>query len=499
MKIKMNTSSIFSVVIFIIFFSLFIHQIRADIPVHCVYNDIIGNWLFVKGDNHYNSNINCDKTYVPSSHLKIKLLEPPEAVDEHGNKGLWTMIYDEGFEVFMNGQSYFAFFKYEVNGSNSTSYCQKTSYGYFHEGGIYNPSNWGCFLGYKLDQDGNDISHQSTRTHRAFINDNNNQAKLASFHLYEHQNIIVNHVNQNPHQQLWKADYYPEYNSLTYDQMVQRSGGYSMKPRNWIQDSIQNIAKPSTSSLFESSVFETLPEHLDWRNVSGVNYVTPVRDQGTCGSCYAFASTAMFEARIRVRSLGKKTEIISPQEIVSCSEYSQGCAGGFPYLISKYGQDFAVVPESCFPYQDSNGDQVSCSKQICDSPKRWITEHRYVGGYYGASIEKLMRAEIKENGPIAVSFEVHSDFHNYKGGIYRYSGSDEILEANGYRPWEPTNHVVLIVGWGVSPDDGTKYWIVKNSWGKNWGENGYFRIVRGEDECAIESMPVAAEPVMYRK
>ena len=81
------------------------------------------------------------------------------------------------------------------------------------------------------------------------------------------------------------------------------------------------------------SVAKRLPRFFDWRNVGGVNYVSPVRNQGTCGSCYVFSSLAMHEARIRIATNNTKTTIFSAQEPVSCSEYSQGCDGGFIYLL----------------------------------------------------------------------------------------------------------------------------------------------------------------------
>ena len=78
---------------------------------------------------------------------------------------------------------------------------------------------------------------------------------------------------------------------------------------------------------------QVLPEEFDWRNVDGKNYVSPIRNQGSCGSCYAFGTMAMFEARVRIMSNGSVTPVFSTQDIVSCSEYSQGCEGG-RYLIS---------------------------------------------------------------------------------------------------------------------------------------------------------------------
>ena len=100
----------------------------------------------------------------------------------------------------------------------------------------------------------------------------------------------------------------------------------------------------------------------------------------------------------------------------------------------------------------------------------------------------MMLALIK-NGPIAVGFEVYNDFSAYKGGVYEHTSL-----VDRFNPLELTNHAVLVVGYGVT-ESGLKYWVVENSWGEDWGENGFFRIRRGTDECAIESMAVEAFPI----
>lgn len=96
-----------------------------------------------------------------------------------------------------------------------------------------------------------------------------------------------------------------------------------------------------------------------------------------------------------------------------------------------------------------------------------------------------MKIELVNHGPIAVSFMVYTDFMYYDGGIYHHTG----LEFN---PFDITSHVVVVVGYGKDPDTQEKYWIVKNSWGKYFGEDGYFRIKRGNNECAIESLAATA-------
>lgn len=250
--------------------------------------------------------------------------------------------------------------------------------------------------------------------------------------------------------------------------------------------------KPRATKPTEAQIKEAagLPDSFDWRNVSGVNYVSPVRNQGSCGSCYAFSSLAMNEARLRVKTLNQQQKVFSTQDIVECAQYSQGCEGGFPYLISgKYAEDFGLVEESCNPYKGQDG--------TCTTPKSckrsYSTNYHYVGGFYGACNEVLMRIELVKNGPLAISFEVYDDFFGYKGGVYHHTFVKDIKNFK-FNPFQLTNHAVLLVGYGVENDE--PYWIVKNSWGTEWGENGFFRIRRGTDECAIESIAVGSDIVV---
>jgi len=203
-----------------------------------------------------------------------------------------------------------------------------------------------------------------------------------------------------------------------------------------------------------------LPENWDWRNVNGVNYVSPVRDQGNCGSCYAFGTMAMIESRVRIMTNNKLQPVLSTQNIVSCSEYSQGCEGGFPYLISKYGQDFQYFSEDCFPY---TGRDSAC--KTCDLTKTDLyhaTGYYYVGGHFGACSPEEMMFDVYINGPVAVSFEVYDDFKSYTGGVYTHNSTMKRMNE-----WEATNHAVCLVGWGVD-ESGIPYWTVKNSWGSTW-------------------------------
>ena len=100
-----------------------------------------------------------------------------------------------------------------------------------------------------------------------------------------------------------------------------------------------------------------------------------------------------------------------------------------------------------------------------------------------------MQLALVQDGPVAVSFQVYGDFMTYQSGIYQHTGL-----TDHFNPFEITNHVVLVVGYGQ--ENGVKFWTVKNSWGATWGEEGFFRIRRGVDECAIESIAVETDSII---
>ncbi|MEE4312619.1 MAG: C1 family peptidase [candidate division KSB1 bacterium] len=205
-----------------------------------------------------------------------------------------------------------------------------------------------------------------------------------------------------------------------------------------------------------------IPSHLDWRDNNG-NWVTPVRDQGQCGSCVAFSELGQIESWWKIRNANTDTVIdLSEQIILSCSNAVTCAHGGYMSSVLEWVKLNGVPLEECMSYQALDG--IPCSN-ACDD---WQAQSVTIPGWGWVSYEKDIVANIKSalyRHPVSASFTVYSDFYGYHSGVYEHVYGN----AEG-------GHAILIVGW----DDEEQSWICKNSWGVDWGEEGYFRIKWGD-------------------
>ncbi|ETV72457.1 hypothetical protein H257_12577 [Aphanomyces astaci] len=240
-----------------------------------------------------------------------------------------------------------------------------------------------------------------------------------------------------------------------------------------------------------------LPKNFDWRNVNGTNYVTVSRNQHVphyCGSCWAFAATSSLSDRLRIyreRNPGKHSRVevtreinISPQVLLNCELESQGCHGGDGLSAYRYIHDHGIPEEGCQRYLATGHDVGNTCTPIdicrnCDPSKGCFpqkTFDKYFVSEFGeVKGENELKAEIFARGPIVCGVAVSKEFLDYSGGIIDdKTGATDI------------DHDISIVGWGED-EHGTPYWVGRNSWGTYWGEDGWFRLRRGNNNLGVES------------
>ena len=209
-----------------------------------------------------------------------------------------------------------------------------------------------------------------------------------------------------------------------------------------------------------------IPDSFDWRE-RGV--VSPVKNQGQCGSCYSFSSTGALEAHHSIKY--GQSSLLSEQQILDCSfDFdNHGCDGGLPSHVFEYVHyQGGLESENFYPYEMKS---YRCRFERSKVATRTIRSFNIT-----ENDEESIRQIVATIGPVAVAFEVLDDFMLYSHGVY---SSDKCRNSV-----QDVNHAVLIVGYGTDPVDGP-FWIVKNSWGEDWGEEGYFRIARGKNMCGI--------------
>jgi cathepsin B len=244
-----------------------------------------------------------------------------------------------------------------------------------------------------------------------------------------------------------------------------------------------------------------LPDSFDaaenWKDCS---VISNVRDQSSCGSCWAFGSVASFESRACIAT-GKDIKY-SPEDTAFCSNAGFGCQGGnsawnwFKSSGVVTGGDYTDIGsgDTCYPYSlapcahhvPATAKYPACPSSEYPSPscKKSCSESDYSKSYSSDKVratktmsvrgEQQIMQELVTNGPMYVAFSVYADFPTYKSGVYSHKSGSML-----------GGHAVTLVGYGV--EDGQKYWKIKNSWNEQWGDAGHFKIVRGTDECGIES------------
>jgi cathepsin B len=308
---------------------------------------------------------------------------------------------------------------------------------------------------------------------------------------------IVAIVNSDP-SSTWRAGVNKKFLGATIGDAKRLCGVLPGNTRFLLKEQSQPISDEQAQAL---------PTAYDARTQWGTTCpsVSEVRDQAACGSCWAFGAVEAMTDRICILSNGSKSVHLSAEDMLSCCDScGMGCEGGYPSEAWNYWVETGLVSggnyggDGCYPYKIEGCDHHVKGKlppcgpivdtpdcqNACDDPSKidWDTDKRKGAKAYGVSSRMQdIQNELIKYGPVEAAFSVYEDFLTYQSGVYRHT-TGQMLGG----------HAVKIFGWGVQ--SGTNYWWVANSWNEDWGDKGFFKILRGTDECGIESEIVAGMP-----
>jgi cathepsin L len=248
-----------------------------------------------------------------------------------------------------------------------------------------------------------------------------------------------------------------EFGDWTHEEFVARYFGLNL-----------NVTRSTVGAKFMSPLnVESLPDEVDWRTNG---YVTPVKNQGHCGSCWAFSTTGSVEGQYYRKN--KKLVSLSEQQLVDCSRsfHNMGCSGGLMDNAFEYLEKFGLEQESDYGY-------IAQDAHCHYDAKKIVTKiHGYTDVDHGSEVQ--LQQALATVGPVSVAIDAgqHS-FQFYRHGVYNE------MACSSTR----LNHGVLAVGYGT--EDGVDFFLVKNSWGTVWGQSGYIKMSRGKNnQCGIASM-----------
>jgi cathepsin B len=300
---------------------------------------------------------------------------------------------------------------------------------------------------------------------------------------------IVDKINSNP-ASTWKAEESSRFSGMSVGDLRMMMGA------RFVYENLPTIKH-------SQDLLDAAPASFDPRT-SRPECTGKVLDQGFCGSCWAFGAVEAISDRLCIskqkQNGGNASYVyLSPLDMTACNggffSGENGCQGGQLGGAWNYAKKTGLVTESCFPYLKSENGPVptcdptaqpclpeskfiktpSCTKK-CANGNDWSADKHKLTNVYNIDASQLM-AELATNGPVESAFTVYADFVHYKSGVYKHVTGSML-----------GGHAIKVIGYGT--ENGNDYWLVQNSWTTTWGDGGYFKIARGNDECGIEDQMI---------
>ncbi|CAH3014338.1 unnamed protein product [Porites evermanni] len=272
----------------------------------------------------------------------------------------------------------------------------------------------------------------------------------------------------------WKATVYKQFAGMDWSDAKKMLGSYGPWP------------KDSPPKLVKQDVANEIPDSFDART-KWPGSIHEIRNQGDCGSCWAFGASEVLSDRFAIVSSNRINVVLSAQQLVDCNTVNHGCNGGWPLKAWQYMSEVGLLTVQCYGEYTAktgtcrfNGSSITQCPSGYGTPRFYKAENAYT---VKQSVEAI-QTEIMTNGPVEAAFTVYQDFFSYRSGVYIHTSGQQV-----------GGHAIKMLGWGRS-SEGVDYWICANSWGPKWGMDGFFYIRRGTNECGIESGVTAGIPAL---
>lgn len=208
-----------------------------------------------------------------------------------------------------------------------------------------------------------------------------------------------------------------------------------------------------------------LPEYFDWRNVYPQCFYPPI-NQGDCGSCYSFSASFSLESRMCIKGRGLYNYRLSQQDIVSCDNNNKKCFGDTIVNTYQFLENYGTCSSSCKPYVSGNLTVPPCTYSCTNVFEPFIRYRALKNSFWASDSIEDIKQNLYAYGPLSTFMQTFEDMSLFKStGVYEH----QFGQQTDY-------HAIVIIGWGKDKIRNREYWILRNSWGSDWGDNGYFKV-----------------------